>query len=159
MFKVWYIGKNLRQQEPYVWRHKVCKSDASPTPSNFVYIGINNLQRWAMLISTMNRQSFTRVPGARVHASLLWRACFELIRCLWCYVAQQFWTDGRLTKCARCDRICRNLPKKCEKMGYLWKLAVLCRVFNLLFLEKGKFEEFFLHFFSFEVHSDKLIST
>ena len=43
MFKMWYLGKNLCRHGPYVWRHKVRKSDAFPTPSSFVYIGINNL--------------------------------------------------------------------------------------------------------------------
>ena len=43
MFKMWYIGKNLCQHGPYVWCHKVRKSDASPTPFSFVYIGINNI--------------------------------------------------------------------------------------------------------------------
>ena len=35
--------KFWRSYGPYVWRHKVRKSDAFPTPSSFVYIGINNL--------------------------------------------------------------------------------------------------------------------
>jgi len=90
------------------------------------------------LISTMNRQSFTRVPGARVHASLLWRACFELIRCLWCYVAQQFWTDGRLNvqDVTGFVEICQRSVKKwatCENWlfyvefltFYFWKRANL----------------------------------